>query len=131
MESMPTASQSRGIPLAVSSLCLRAERDKTIRAAVTFSAAAASWEGSIELRECLLAALRKTSTPIMLIHAANDYSTVPGKATAGELGRLGKPPVLTIYPPVGKTSDDGHNFVYTTIDQWEDDVFKFLDEHVL
>src|SRR5438270_520897 len=94
---------------------LAAERDKTIRAAVTFSAAAASWEGSIELRECLLAALRKTSTPIMLIHTANDYSTVPGKAMAGELGRLGKPHVLKIYPPVGKTSDDGHNFVYTTI----------------
>ena len=109
---------------------LAAERDKTIRAAVTFGAAAASWEDSIRLRECLLAALRKTTTPIMLIHAANDYSTVPGKAMAGELERLGKPHVLKVYPPVGKTSDDGHNFVYTAIDHWENDVFKFLDEHV-
>ena len=109
---------------------LAAERDKTIRAAVTFGAAAASWEDSIELRECLLSALRKTTTPIMLIHAANDYSTVPDKAMAAELERLGKPRVLKIYPPVGKTSDDGHNFIYTAIDRWENDVFKFLDEHV-
>jgi len=109
---------------------LAAERDSTLRAAVTFGAAAASWEASSEVRERLLAAVRKTTVPIMLLHAANDYSTAPGKAMDSELARLNKPHVLKIVPPVGKTSDDGHMFVYTDIAGWEADVFGFLDEHV-
>ena len=109
---------------------LAAEGDSTLRAAVTFSAAAGSWEGSPAGRERMLTAVRKTTVPVMLLHAANDYSTAPGQALAGELARLAKPHQLKIYPPVGKTSEDGHNFVYSAIAQWEDDVFGFLDEHV-
>jgi dienelactone hydrolase len=107
-----------------------AERDSTIRAAITFAAGAQSWESWPELRERLLTAVRETTVPVMLIHAANDYSTAPGKAMAGELARLAKPHVLKIYPPVGRTSDDGHNFVYTAVGLWEENVFRFLDEHV-
>jgi len=109
---------------------LAAERDNGIRAAVTFAAAANSWEGSQELRGRLLAAADKATAPIMLIHAANDYSTAPGYALTDELERLHKPHLLKLYPPVGKTTEDGHNFLYFAISQWEDDVFKFLDEHV-
>jgi dienelactone hydrolase len=109
---------------------LATERDSTIRAAVTFGAAAGSWEGSSELRERLLAAVRKTTVPVMLLHAANDYSLAPGKALAAELATLGKRHVLKIYPPVGQTPDDGHNFVYTAVSQWEADVFQFLNEYV-
>jgi len=109
---------------------LAAERDNTLRAAVAFAAAANSWEHSSELREWLLARVNTTTVPIMLIHAANDYSTAPGYALAGALERLHKPHLLKIYPPVGRTSEDGHNLLYLTIPQWEDDVFKFLDEHV-
>ena len=109
---------------------LAVERDNTIRAAVTISAAAGSWQRSPELRERLLSAVDKSTAPIMLIQAANDYSTAPSYALAHELERLHKPYVLKIYPPVGKTSDDGHNFLYLAIPQWEPDVFGFLDEHV-
>ena len=109
---------------------LAAERDNSVRAAVTFAAAAGSWERSPELRERLRAAAEKTTAPIMLIQAANDYSTAPSYALAGELKRLHKPHLLKIYPPVGKTPDDGHNFLYLAIPQWEPDVFGFLDEHV-
>jgi carboxymethylenebutenolidase len=109
---------------------LAAERDSTIRAAVAFAAGAQSWESWPELRERLLTAVQETTVPVMLIHAANDYSTAPGKAMADELAKCAKPHVLKIYPPVGRTSDDGHNFVYTAVDLWEDDVFKFLDQHV-
>jgi dipeptidyl aminopeptidase/acylaminoacyl peptidase len=109
---------------------LAAERDNTIRAAVTFAAAASSWERSPELRKRLLAGAEKTTTPIMLIQAANDYSTAPSQELAGELRRLHKSYVMKIYPPVGQTSDDGHNFLYLAIPQWEQDVFNFLDEHV-
>jgi carboxymethylenebutenolidase len=109
---------------------LAAERDNTIRAAVTVSAAAGSWERSPELRERLLTAVDKTTAPIMLVQASNDYSTAPSYALADELERLHKPHLLKIYPPVGQTSEDGHNFLYLAIPQWEHDVFKFLDEHV-
>jgi carboxymethylenebutenolidase len=109
---------------------LAAERDNTLRAAVTFAAAAGSWERSLELRERLRAAAEKTTAPIMLVQAANDYSTAPSRELAGELRRLHKSYVLKIYPPVGQTSDDGHNFLYIGIPQWEHDVFGFLDEHL-
>jgi dipeptidyl aminopeptidase/acylaminoacyl peptidase len=109
---------------------LAAGRDNTLRAAVAFAAAANSWEHSSELRERLLTTVNTATVPIMLIHAANDYSTAPGYALAGELQRLHKPHLLKIYPPVGGTSEEGHNLLYLGIPQWEDDVFKFLDEHV-
>jgi pimeloyl-ACP methyl ester carboxylesterase len=109
---------------------LAAEHDNTLRAAVTFAAAAGSWERSLELRERLRAAADKTTAPIMLIQAANDYSMAPSQELADELRRLHKSYVLKIYPPVGKNSEDGHNFLYLASPRWEDDVFKFLDEHV-
>lgn len=109
---------------------LAAERDNTVRAAVTFAAAANSWDRSPELRERLRAAVGNTAAPIMLIQAGNDYSTAPSYALADELERMHKPHLLKIYSTVGQTSEDGHNFLYVAIPRWEDDVFGFLDEHV-
>lgn len=109
---------------------LDAERDSAIRAEVTFGAGANSWRGSPELRQRLLTAVDKTSAVIMLIHAANDYDTTPGTALAAELERLHKPHLLKIYPAVGQSADEGHNFLYLGIPQWEPDVFKFLDDYV-
>jgi len=109
---------------------LAAEHDSTLGAAVVFGAAAASWDGSPELRELLLAAVRTTTVPLMLIHAANDYSIASGKALAGESARLANPHELKIYPPFGQTPDDGHDFVYTGVSQWEDDAFRFLEKYV-
>jgi dienelactone hydrolase len=109
---------------------LSGERDAAVRAEVTFGAGANAWRQSPELRERLFAAVRKSSAPTMLIQAENDYDTTPGKVLAAELERLHKPHVLKIYPPVGKTSDEGHNLLYLAIPEWETDVFKFLDEQV-
>src|SRR5262249_39053204 len=109
---------------------LAAEHDNSVRAVVTFAAAAGSWERSPELRERLRAAVEKTTAPIMLIQAANDYSTAPSEDLSDELRRLHKSFVLKIYPPVRQTSENGHNFLYLGIPQWEHDVFGFLDEHV-
>jgi dipeptidyl aminopeptidase/acylaminoacyl peptidase len=109
---------------------LAAERNPTIRAAVTVSAAAGSWGRSPELRDRLLAAVDKTAAPIMLIQAANDYSTAPSYALAKELERLHKPYLLKIYPPVGKTSEEGHNILYLAMPELEPDLFGFLDTYV-
>ena len=109
---------------------LSGERDATIRAEVTFGAGANSWKASEELRQRVFAAVGKTSAPIMLVQAANDFDTTPGTAIAAELERLHKPHVLKIYPPVGKSSDEGHNLLYLAIPEWEPDVFQFLDANV-
>jgi dienelactone hydrolase len=109
---------------------LAAERDKTIRAAVTFGAAANSWERSPELRERLTNAVRLTNAAIMPTQAANDFGTSAGGALSEELDRLHKSHVLKIYPPVGLTAEDGHGMLYENIPAWETDVFEFLDRHV-
>lgn len=109
---------------------LASERDRTVRAAVTFAAAANSWDHSPELRERLTRAIGNTKAAIMLTHAENDFSTSAGKALAAELEHLHKPYVLKIYPAVGLTSEDGHGMLYENIPAWESDVFEFLDQHV-
>jgi dienelactone hydrolase len=120
------AGQSFGGPLTL----LAAERDKTVRAAVTFAAAANSWEHSSELRERLISAIHNTNAAIVLTYAENDFGTTAGRALAAELERLHKPYVLKIYPPVGLTSEDGHGMLYENIPAWESDVFEFLDRYV-
>jgi dienelactone hydrolase len=109
---------------------LMAERDRRLRAAVVFSATGYSWDRSQQLRERLLAAVDQLTMPVFFIHAANDYSVHSGKDLAGEMTRLGKPVRVKIYPPVGQTADDGHDFVHTRIREWEPDVFAFLDRFV-
>jgi dienelactone hydrolase len=109
---------------------LAAENDKAVRAAVTFAAAAGSWDRSPELRDRLMIAIHNTNAAIMLTHAENDFGTSAGKALAAELERLHKPYVLRIYPPVGTTQEDGHGMLYENIPAWESDVFEFLDQYV-
>jgi dienelactone hydrolase len=104
---------------------LAAEHDKTVRAAVTFAAAAGSWDRSPELRERLTTAIHNTNAAIMLTHAENDFGT-----KAGNGWRLHKPYVLKLYPPVGLTPEDGHGRLYEDIPAWESDVFEFLDQYV-
>ena len=108
---------------------LEAARDHTVRVAVTFGAAAASWAGSAEIRTSLVKAADGITVPLLLIHTANDYSVAPGQAIASELARLSKPYALKIYPPVGKSSSEGHNFLYSNIPLWETDVFQFLKDN--
>jgi dienelactone hydrolase len=107
---------------------LVAERDTMLRAVVDFAGAAYSWGRSPQLRARLLAAVRRIAAPVFVIHAANDYSVAPAEVLAAEMARLGKPHRVKIYPPFGRTADEGHSFVYLSVATWEPDVFAFLDE---
>jgi dienelactone hydrolase len=109
---------------------LLADRDSALRAVVAFAPAAFSWERSPELRARLTAAVDRTLVPVLLIHAANDFSVLPGKALAAELQRRGKPHELKLYPAFGSTPGAGHNLVYLSPSTWERDVFRFLGEHL-
>jgi len=109
---------------------LGAEREKSVRAAVTFGAAANSWGKSPELRQRLLAAVDHITVPVLLIHAVNDYDTAPGRQLDEERQRLHRAHNLKIYPAVGKTPDEGHNLVYRAIPMWGADVFSFLQQNL-
>lgn len=93
-------------------------------------ARANSWRLSSDLRQRVLASVDKTQAPIMLIHAANDYDTAAGTEVAAELERLHQSHVLKIYPPLGKSSEEGHNLLYLGISEWELEVFQFLGANV-
>ena len=107
---------------------LAAARDETVRAAVTFAAAAGSWERSEELRSLLSDAVESTRCPILLVQWANDFSTEPSTALGALRERAGASPVVVIYPAVGSRPEDGHGGLYVAIDQWQPDVFRFVDQ---
>lgn len=109
---------------------LQAEREPDLRAVVIFFAAGYSWDRSPQLRARLFKAVEHIQAPIFFIHAANDYSLNPGKALAARLKELGKPQLLKIYPAIGTTLEDGHNFPLSGVSIWEPDVFGFLNEHM-
>jgi carboxymethylenebutenolidase len=109
---------------------LQAEKEPDLRAVVLFSTAGYSWDRSPELRTRLFAAMAHIQAPVFFIHAANDYSINPGEALDARLAQLGKPHRLRIYPPIGRTPEEGHSFPLLGVTIWEPDVFAFLDEHM-
>jgi len=109
---------------------LLAEREPNLRAVVIFSGAGYSFDRSPELRARLLAAMDHIAEPVFFIHAENDYSLSSGKVLDARREQLGKPHRLKIYPPIGHTLDDGHDFLHLGVNIWEPDVFAFLDENM-
>ena len=109
---------------------LMAEREPNLRAIVVFSGAGYSFDRSPELRARLLAAVDHIAAPVFFIHAENDYSLSSGKVLDARRQQIGKPHRLKIYPPIGHTVDDGHDFLHLGVNIWEPDVFAFLDENM-
>ena len=109
---------------------LQAQKEPKLRAVVIFSGGGYSWDRSPELRARLLTAVAHVQAPVLFIHAANDYSLNPGKEMDARRQQLGKPHLLKIYPPIGTTPDDGHDFPLLGVSIWEPDVFAFLDQQM-
>ena len=109
---------------------LLAEREPNLRAVVLFSAAGYSFDRSPELRARLLSAIDRIAAPVFFIHAENDYSLSSGKVLDARREVIGKPHRLKIYPPVGSTADEGHDFLHLGVTIWEPDAFAFLDENM-
>jgi carboxymethylenebutenolidase len=109
---------------------LLAEREPNLRAVVVFSGAGYSFDRSPELRARLLAAIDHVAVPVFFIHAENDYSLSSGKVLDARREQIGKPHRLKIYPPIGYTLDEGHDFLHLGVTIWEPDVFAFLDENM-
>jgi dienelactone hydrolase len=119
-----------GVSFGGSLTVLVAERDSALRAAVAFATSGYSWDRSPPLRARLLQAVDRTVVPIFFIHAANDYTIASGQTLGAEMTRLRKPNRVKIYPAVGSTPEEGHDFIDLGVRTWEADVFGFLDQHV-
>jgi len=109
---------------------LMAEREPSLRAVVIFSGAGYSFDRSPELRTRLLAAVDHIAAPVFFIHAENDFSLSSGKALDARREQIGKPHHLKIYPTIGHTVDDGHDFLHLGVNIWEPDVFAFLGQNM-
>ena len=109
---------------------LLAEHDPSIRAVANFGGGARSWPRSSYLRDRLIVATKKLTTPVLFLQATNDYSTAPTEVLAAELARQGKIQQTRIYPAFGKTPGEGHSIIYLSIPTWEHDVFQFLDLYI-
>ena len=108
-----------------------AEHWAGLKALVVFSPAGYSWNLSPLLRSKLISAVKNTSSPIMIIHAKNDYSTNPGYSLDSVLIHQHKKHILEIYPGFGNSANEGHNIIFLNTKIWEADVFKFLEENLM
>ena len=105
-----------------------AERGGDIRAAVNMAGAALNWKRSPEFKQWMIDMARNAQVSVFLIQAENDADTGPSRELSAEMSRLGKPNRMRIFPPFGKTAEEGHSFGYLGSQLWGPDVIAFLRE---
>jgi carboxymethylenebutenolidase len=98
-------------------------------AAVDSAGGAQSWTQAPELQRVMTRAVRNARAPMFFFQAANDYDLAPSRTLSAAMKDAGKPYEMKIYPPYGKSPQDGHTLGYFGSSVWGDDVFKFLDAH--
>jgi carboxymethylenebutenolidase len=107
---------------------LLAEKGQGLRAAVAFAPAAETWARSNSIQSRLVRAVRQTTIPILFVQAENDYDLTPSAVLAKEMETLGKPHKRLIFPPSGKTHEEGHGgFCFQGTRVWGDEVLSFLN----
>jgi dienelactone hydrolase len=107
---------------------LTAEKGLGARAFIAFAPAARSWENPV-LEQVLSDAVREARGPVFILQARNDFSIQPVQV----LGKIAKAKggQATIYPPFGKTHEDGHWKFATTeagIAIWGEDVLHIIND---
>jgi hypothetical protein len=73
--------------------------------------------------------VRDSRAPIFFFQAENDYDLSPSRTLSTAMKDAGNEFKLKIYPPFGKTTQDGHTFGYFGSTVWGADVFRFLGDH--
>jgi carboxymethylenebutenolidase len=98
-------------------------------AAVDSAGAAQSWAEAPEVQALMTRAVRNSRAPIFFFQAENDYDLSPSRTLSAAMKEAGKEFEIKIYPPFGKSVQDGHSFGYFGSSVWGADVFRFLDQH--
>ena len=107
---------------------LGAERFKYC-AAIDAAGGAESWMLAPELQVLMARAVRNSNAPIFFFQAENDHDLSPSRTLSKIMRDAGKPFDLKIYPPFGKSPQDGHSFTWLGTSVWADDVFSFLTKY--
>jgi dipeptidyl aminopeptidase/acylaminoacyl peptidase len=98
-------------------------------AAVDSAGGAQSWAQAPELQALMTRAVRNSRAPIFFFQAENDYDLSPSRTLAAAMKDASKEFEIKIYPPFGKSVQDGHTFGYFGSSVRADDVFRFLGQH--
>ena len=98
-------------------------------AAVDSAGGAESWKLAPQLQAAMTRAVENAKAPIFFFQAENDWDLAPTKTLSAAMKEKGKLYAAKIYPPYGKSHQDGHTFGYFGSAVWENDVFQFLDPH--
>jgi dienelactone hydrolase len=96
------------------------------RAVVDCSGGAQSWVGNNELQTVMRQGVAKAAVPVFFIQAANDYSLLPNSTLSADMTAQAKPNAATVYPAVGATNQDGHEFCTKGAATWGPDVLLFF-----
>jgi len=86
---------------------LAAERGLGVRAFAAFGPAAVSWRWVTGLDHRLETAVEHAQAPLLIVQAQNDYDLGPSLVLGPLLERSGKGRAV-VFPPFGKTEQDGH-----------------------
>jgi dienelactone hydrolase len=107
---------------------LAAESAPDIRAAVDFAGGAESWQGSPDLRARMTSAARNAKVPVFFVQAEGDYDLAPSRSLAKEMEKAGKAATIHIYPAVGRTQQENHEFCVRGVEAWGPDVVSFIEK---
>ena len=98
-------------------------------AAVDSAGGAESWDLAPQLQAAMTRSVQRAQAPIFFFQAENDWNLAPTRTLAAAMKEAGKPYAVKIYPPYGRSHQDGHTFGYFGAKVWEHDVFEFLGRY--
>jgi dienelactone hydrolase len=109
---------------------LAASKTDRFRCAVEFAGAAMNWDKTPGLRELMLAAAGRLTSPIFFIQAQNDYSIRPTIELAASLAGTDKSVQSKVYAAFGANNHEGHLLESRGPTIWSEDVRRFLERHL-
>jgi dienelactone hydrolase len=109
---------------------LAAARDGTLRACVSFAAAAMSWPHVPEIREWLLGHAERIRCALILLQAENDFDITPSAALEARCRSRGVSCVRHLFPPFGADAMEAHQIWTLAPHVWAPVVMPFLARHL-
>jgi carboxymethylenebutenolidase len=98
-------------------------------AGIDAAGAAQSWFVAPKLQKLMIHAVQNAKAPIFFFQAKNDYDLETTYVLSAAMKIVGKKFQMKIYPPFGKSVQDGHAFGYFGSSAWSKDVFVFLNKY--
>lgn len=98
-------------------------------AAADIAGGAKSWTEAPQLQAAMKRAASHSKSPIFFIQAENDYDLTPSKVLSKVARGAGQMAEVKIYPPFGKSAQNGHSFGYRGTTIWRSDALKFMEQN--